>query len=76
MRVLKVESAEDEEPLLTQAQFVKALRSGQTWTLQDYARKKCFDCFGKGNSGLLQGNVKCKTCDGAGKIFVDCKVQW
>ncbi len=76
VRVMKVEADEDDEPLLTQAQFVKALRSGQSWTLGAYAQKKCFECFGKGNSGPLKGNVPCKPCSGKGMVTVDCVVKW
>ena len=76
VRILKVEPDPDEEPLLTQAQFIKALRDGQTWTLNEYAVKRCFECFGKGNSGPLKGNIPCKPCEGLGKVTVSCEVMW
>jgi predicted RNA-binding Zn-ribbon protein involved in translation (DUF1610 family) len=47
-RVIKLESAESLETLITRDQFLDALRAGQTFKVRDIELFPCPTCFGKG----------------------------
>jgi|GEM_PF-2482435 len=76
--VRELKEKTDEAIALTpsQEEFVAALKSGKTWTLNNFTKTQCSRCNGKGNLGVLHENLRCPSCQGVGSLFSDCLVKW
>ena len=59
---------------LTQDEFVKRLKRGETWRLPKFIPKKCSRCVGKGR--IIGQNSRCGVCGGRGGVYLDCIVKW
>ena len=61
---------------LSQQDFVKRLKSGESWLLKGFSKKRCKNCFGDGELGAMKKYAKCPDCRGKGSRSVDYRIQW
>ena len=61
---------------LSQQDFVKRLKGGESWVLKRFREKRCKNCFGDGKLNAMKNYAKCPDCKGKGATVVDCIVKW
>lgn len=62
--------------LISREEFVARLRSGETFTIENFEEQKCTKCHGFGHLGFLSGEKDCPECGDSGKVWVNCLVVW
>ena len=61
---------------LSQQDFIKRLKGGESWVLKQFRVNKCHKCFGDGKLSALRKYAKCPDCKGKGDTSFDCIVMW
>lgn len=61
---------------MTQDEFIKRLKAGETWRLYRFTTAECRACFGDGKKSKLQGGGSCEDCEGKGSSTKDLLVKW